>query len=213
MAERAPCSLTALGVVSCLGAGAAETWRGLAAGSPAQLRLRDDLAPGRSLLVGAVAEPLPEIPPALFRYACRNNALTLAALEQIEEPVAEALARYGAERVGVVLGTSTSGVGDAEAAIAHHLRTQALSPTFDYDQLEFGGASGFVAALLGLRGPAYTLSTACSSGARALASARSLLALGVCDAVIAGATRLAVRPHRQRLRRAPGDLPRESPTR
>ena len=152
------------------------------------LRLRDDLAPGRSLLVGAVAEPLPEIPPALFRYACRNNALTLAALEQIAEPVAEALARYGAERVGVVLGTSTSGVGDAEAAIAHHLRTQALSPTFYYDQLEFGGASGFVAALLGLRGPAYTLSTACSSGARALASARSLLSLGVCDAVIAGAT-------------------------
>jgi 3-oxoacyl-[acyl-carrier-protein] synthase-1 len=188
MAERAPCSLAALGVVSCLGAGADETWRGLAAGSPSRLRRRDDLAPGRSLLVGAVDGPLPALPPTLFRYACRNNALTLAALEQIAEPVAAALARHGPERVGVVLGTSTSGVGDAEAAIAHHLRTQALSPTFYYDQLEFGGASGFVAALLGLRGPCYTLSTACSSGARALASARSLLALGVCDAVIAGAS-------------------------
>jgi 3-oxoacyl-[acyl-carrier-protein] synthase-1 len=188
MAERAPCSLTALGVVSCLGAGTDETWRGLEAGTPSHLHRREDLAPGRSLLVGAVETPLPEIPPRLFRYACRNNALTLAALEQIAEPVADALARYGAERVGVVLGTSTSGVGDAEAAIAHHLRTQALSPTFYYDQLEFGGASGFVAALLGLRGPAYTLSTACSSGARALASARSLLALGACDAVIAGAS-------------------------
>ena len=188
MAERAPCALTALGVVSCLGAGTDETWRGLAAGSPSHLRRRDDLAPGRSLLVGAVDGPLPALPPALFRYACRNNALTLAALEQIAGPVAAALARYGPERVGVVLGTSTSGVGDAEAAIAHHLRTQALSPTFYYDQLEFGGASGFVAALLGLRGPSYTLSTACSSGARALASARSLLALGVCDAVIAGAS-------------------------
>jgi 3-oxoacyl-[acyl-carrier-protein] synthase-1 len=187
MPERPPCSLAALGVVSCLGAGAADTWRGLVAGDATRFSLRDDLAPGRSLLVGAVCEPLPPVPPALYRYACRNNALGLAALAQIEGPVRACLDRFGAARVGVVIGTSTSGVGDAEAAIAHHLRTQALSPTFYYDQLEFGGAAGFVAELLGLGGPAYTLSTACSSGARALASARSLLSLGVCDAVIAGA--------------------------
>lgn len=185
---RRPCSLSALGLVSCLGAGVAENWRRLAAGDSSRLSERTDLAPERSLLVGAVREPLPRVPAALARYACRNNALTLAALEQIEEPVRDALARFGPARVGVVLGTSTSGVGDAEAAIAHHVRTQSLSPTFFYDQLEFGGAAGFVAELLGLRGPAYTLSTACSSGARALASARSLLALGACDAVIAGAT-------------------------
>jgi 3-oxoacyl-[acyl-carrier-protein] synthase-1 len=188
MAERSPCSLAALGVVSCLGSGADDTWRRLAAADDSRLGVRDDLAPGRSLLVGAVREPLPPVPPALFRYACRNNALSLAALLQIEGPVREAIARHGAERVGVVIGTSTSGVGDAEAAIAHHLRTQALSPSFYYDQLEFGGAAGFLAEYLGLHGPCYTLSTACSSGARALASARSLLALGVCDAVIAGAT-------------------------
>jgi 3-oxoacyl-[acyl-carrier-protein] synthase-1 len=187
MAERPPCSLAALGIVSCLGSGAAETWRRLAAGDASRFTLRDDLAPGRSLLVGAVREPLPEVPDRLHRYACRNNALLLAALAQIEAPARERLARFGPERVGVVIGTSTSGVGDAESAIAHHLRTQALSPTFYYDQLEFGGAAGFVADLLGVRGPAYTLSTACSSGARALASARSLLALDVCDAVVAGA--------------------------
>ena len=185
---RRPCSLSALGLVSCLGAGAAQTWRRLAAGDASRLSERGDLAPDKTLLVGAVREPLPTVPAQLARYACRNNALTLAALAQIDAPVRAALDRYGAARVGVVLGTSTSGVGDAEAAIAHHVRTQALSPSFFYDQLEFGGAAGFVAELLGLRGPAYTLSTACSSGARALASARSLLALGVCDAVVAGAT-------------------------
>jgi len=188
MSEQSPCSLAALGVVSCLGSGPDETWRRLAAADGSRLSVRDDLAPGRSLLVGAVREELPAVPPALFRYACRNNALSLAALGQIEAPLRDAIARHGPERVGVVIGTSTSGVGDAEAAIAHHLRTQALSPSFYYDQLEFGGAAGFVAEYLSLRGPCYTLSTACSSGARALASARSLLALGVCDAVVAGAT-------------------------
>lgn len=182
-----PCRLAALGVVSCLGAGVSDTWRGLAAGDQSRFTLRRDLAPGRELWMGEVREELPSLPPALFRFACRNNALALAAIAQIEAPVRETIARCGAGRIGIVVGTSTSGVGDAEAAIAHQIRTQALSPSFYYDQLEFGGAAGFLTALLGTTGPAYTLSTACSSGARALASARSLLRLGVCDAVVAGA--------------------------
>jgi 3-oxoacyl-[acyl-carrier-protein] synthase-1 len=86
------------------------------------------------------------------------------------------------------MGTSTSGVSDAEGALRHHATHGVLAQDFDYPQLEFGGVAGFVAAYLGTEGPVYTLSTACSSGARALASARSLLALGVCDAVVAGAT-------------------------
>src|SRR5262249_42628341 len=145
MVQRPPCRLAALGVVSCLGAGAEESWPRLAAGDQSRFSLRTDLAPGQALRVGAVHEARPEIPAPLHRYACRNNALTLAALRQIETPVRAALARCGPERVGIVLGTSTSGVGDAEAAIAHHVRTQSLSPSFYYDQLEFGGAAGFLA--------------------------------------------------------------------
>lgn len=68
----------------------------------------------------------------------------------------------------------------------HEAETGSLAPEFRYPQLEFGGTAGFVAEILGLRGPTLTLSTACSSSARSLASARSLLRLGLCDAVIAG---------------------------
>ena len=180
----APCRLGALGIVTALGASADAVWARLLDGEPSRLVDRDDLAPDRVLRVGAVHDPLPRIPERLAEYDCRNNAMALAALAQIEEPIARALREYGAERVGVVMGTSTSGVSSAEEAICHELREGGLTPTFDYAQLEFGG---FAADYLGVRGPAYSLSTACSSGARALASARSLLALGVCDAVIAGA--------------------------
>jgi 3-oxoacyl-[acyl-carrier-protein] synthase-1 len=114
--------------------------------------------------------------------------MTLAALEQIEGSIRDVVAAAGRDRVAVVMGSSTSGVSDAEAAIRHQHQTGVLAPSFHYEQLEFGGASGFIADLLDLRGPTFTLSTACSSGARALATARSLLALGVADAVIAGAT-------------------------
>jgi 3-oxoacyl-[acyl-carrier-protein] synthase-1 len=181
------CSLAAMGMVNALGRGADEIWPHLLRGE-SRFRGRDDLVPDKVLLLGEVAGDLPAIPRALRRYACRNNALTLAALEQIETPVREMVSALSPGRVGVVMGTSTSGVGDAEAAIRHRERTGELARDFVYDQLEFGGTAGFVAHLLGLSGPAYTISTACSSGARALASARALIELGLCDAVIAGAT-------------------------
>ncbi len=182
------CSLPAMAMANALGRDADTIWPRLLDGDQSHLRRRADLVPDRELLVAEVAGALPELPSSLARYACRNNALSLLVLEQLETPLREAIATYGAARVGVVMGTSTSGVGDAEIAIRHQHETGRLAPTFDYAQLEFGGAAAFVAELLGVKGPVYTISTACSSGARALVSARSLLALGVCDAVIAGAT-------------------------
>lgn len=183
-----PCRLSAMAMVNALGREAAAIWPRLLAGDQSHIRTRADLVPDRDLLFAEVAGDLPQLPEALRRYACRNNALSLLALEQLATPIGRAIAKYGAERVGVVMGTSTSGVADAEIAIRHQHDTGELGPGFDYAQLEFGGAAAFVAELLGVCGPVYTISTACSSGARALVSARSLLALGLCDAVIAGAT-------------------------
>lgn len=149
---------------------------------------RDDAVPERTMYLGAVEIPLPQIPEDLARYRCRNNALSLAALLQFEDAARAAVERYGRDRVGVIFGTSTSGVSDAEEALRYQRRHGGLSPGFAYAQLEFGGGAGFIADYLDIAGPTYTISTACSSGARALATARSLLALGVCDAVVAGAT-------------------------
>ena len=182
------CQLSAMAMANALGREAETIWPRLLAGDQSHLRRRDDLVPDRSLLVAEVAGELPELPAALHRYACRNNALSLLVLDQLAEPIAQAVARYGAHRVGVVMGTSTSGVADAERAIRHQHDTGSLAPSFHYAQLEFGGAASCVAEALGVSGPVYTISTACSSGARALVSARSLLALGICDAVVAGAT-------------------------
>ena len=187
MREAVCCALPAVGVVTALGSGVEETWPRLVAGDQSRLTLRDDLVPERPLLVGAVRDPLPSIPETLRRYACRNNQLVLAALGQIERRIRMAIEIQGAERVGVVMGTSTSGVAAAEAAVAHVMRAGMLPPEFDGVQLEHGGLAEFVSAWAGAGGPAYTISTACSSGAKAIASARALLALGVCDAVIAGA--------------------------
>lgn len=182
------CRLRALGMLNALGRSAEEIWPRLVAGDQGHLKPREDLVPDRSLIVGAVPGDLPPVPERLRRHACRNNSMTLAALEQIEDDLADVVASVGRERVAVVMGSSTSGVSNAESAIRHQRESGELGASFCYEQLEFGGVAGFVSDLLELGGAAYTISTACSSGARALASARSLLELGVADAVVAGAT-------------------------
>jgi 3-oxoacyl-[acyl-carrier-protein] synthase-1 len=181
------CCLSALGLVNALGSDLDTIWRRALAGDQSGFRPRPDLAAGRDWLLAPVDDArLPRIPAPLARYACRNNAFSLAAFEQIEDAVRDAIGAVGRERVGVVMGTSTSGSGECEAAILHEYDHGALLPDFCYEQLELGGTAAFLADLLDLRGPAFSVSTACSSGARALASARSLLALGLCDAVLAG---------------------------
>ncbi len=182
-----PCRLAALGMVNALGGDLAEIASHLLAGDQSHFTRRLDLVPERSLVLGAVSSPLPAIPSGLEDFACRNNAMALAALRQIESRISAVRESVGGDRIAVVMGTSTSGVGDAESAIRHRQQAGVFPASFRYAQLEFGGAAGFVAGVLGVTGPTFTLSTACSSGARALATARSLLALGVCDAVVAGA--------------------------
>lgn len=182
-----PAYLPALGLVNALGNARDEVRGRLLAGAPSGLARESGwLVTGGEALVGKVRGTLPPVPAHLARYDCRNNRLLLAALAQIAEAVAAAIARFGRARVGVVLGTSTSGIAEGELAIAALDRDGALPASFDYACQEIGTAAPFLARHLGLLGPAYTVSTACTSSAKSLVSARLLLAAGVCDAVIAG---------------------------
>lgn len=133
-----------------------------------------------------VLTELPVIPTRLIQYDCRNNRLLLSALDQIESSVGTAIARYGADRIGVVVGTSTSGIAEGETAVQALKASGSMPASYHYKQQELGGAAEFLSAHLDIRGPAYTVSTTCSSSANALASARRLLRLGICDAVLVG---------------------------
>jgi 3-oxoacyl-[acyl-carrier-protein] synthase-1 len=98
--------------------------------------------------------------------------------------VRAAIARHGAGRVAVVLGTSTSGIGEAQQAFTR--RDAALPADFDLDQQGLGLPAEFLAELSGARGPAYAISTACTSAPKAMASAARLLAADLADVVVAG---------------------------
>jgi 3-oxoacyl-[acyl-carrier-protein] synthase-1 len=142
--------------------------------------------PDQAPWVGAVIEALPAIPAALADFDCRNNRLLLAALAQIDSDISTAIAQYGRERVGVVIGSSTSGIAEGEQALAEKMHSGEWPAHYAYRQQEIGSPAEFVARFLALPGMAMTISTACSSSAKALGSARQWLELGLCDAVICG---------------------------
>ncbi len=187
MSSPASFFLNSLGVVCAMGRGQAEVRAALfAADAPSGVSPKADLIPGRSLHLGAVNGPLPDVSGLPLHHRSRNNALLLEALAQIRPQLDAAITRYGHARIGIVLGTSTSGVGESEAAIAALARDGNLPAAFDPRQQEIGSPALMLAELLNLGGPAYVISTACSSSAKAMASAARLLASGTCDAVLTG---------------------------
>ncbi|MET1081218.1 MAG: beta-ketoacyl-[acyl-carrier-protein] synthase family protein [Pseudomonas sp.] len=178
--------LNALGLVCALGRGQAAVAEALFAGTGSSLRAVHDSIPGRSLLVGAVQDPLPELPTSWGHNVTRNNRLLLAAALDIAEPVQQAILRFGAARIGVVLGTSTSGIAEASQGIAQFLHQGQLPADYSYRQQELVAPARFLSEWFDLAGPSYAISTACTSSARALLSARRLLEQGLCDAVLCG---------------------------
>lgn len=130
------------------------------------------------------AQPLPS---ALADWDCRPTRLAWQALQQDDflAAVATARARWGATRVGLVLGTSASTIGDSEAAYRRldadgGFPTDRRNPRLNTPH----ALAAFVQQALALQGPAVTVSTACSSSAKAMGSARRWLHAGVVDAVV-----------------------------
>jgi 3-oxoacyl-[acyl-carrier-protein] synthase I len=148
--------------------------------------MTDTYSPGHPLPLGQVNTALPVVDELPLRDRSRNNQIALAALTQIRPAVDAAIERYGADRIGIVLGTSTSGIAEGESALRQYAITGALPEQFHYGQQELGSPAAMLAATLGIGGPAYVHSNACASSAKALASASRLIRMGLCDAVLAG---------------------------
>jgi 3-oxoacyl-[acyl-carrier-protein] synthase-1 len=125
----------------------------------------------------------------LGAFDCRNNRIAQLCLRQdgFEQAVAAARDRYGAARVGVFVGTSTSGILETELAYRRRDAQGALPPDFHYPQTHNTySAAWFVQSYCGLSGPSMAVSTACSSSAKAFANAARMMAAGLCDAAVVG---------------------------
>lgn len=179
------CYLNNLGIVNALGASKPEIMKNLFNGSQENLQ-KNTWIPNQVTYTAGVFSTLPIIPAQFHHYLSRNNQLALHALNQIESDIALLKARFSSERIAVVIGTSTSGIAQAEDAVSASHKGKALPEDYCYQQIEVGSVAEFVALYLDVHGPAYTISTACSSSGHAFNSAMQLLNDDLADVVITG---------------------------
>lgn len=183
--------ISALTATSALGSGLQAHWNALQQ-ERSGLRFRAEA--GIETWVGEVSGLDQPITGALALRDSRNNRLIEKTLQQdgFDSAMAALLARHGAERIGVFVGTSTASIDETERAYRErapapdgsearlpawfrHRHTQSVHAPAEYLQLRYG-----------LRGVCLGISTACSSSAKVFASAARAIEAGLCDAALVG---------------------------
>ncbi len=184
-----PLAITDFTLVSALGHGRAPTLAALQSGRTGLARQDfESAALGAWLGVAAGVDDF-SIQGELAEHDCRNNRLAELALraDGFGDRARHAAQRWGAARVGVFLGTSTSGILQTEVAYRHRDASGALPNTLCYATTHnCYSVAGYVRAALGLQGPAFVVSTACSSSAKVFANAQRYIAAGLIDAAVVG---------------------------
>jgi 3-oxoacyl-[acyl-carrier-protein] synthase-1 len=185
-----PLLLSSYTATTCLGRGLEATREALRAGRSGLAHCDFETVNLDTWIGEVTAVDAEKLPKSLSRYDCRNNRLTLMGLETdgFADRVREAVARYGKERVGIFLGTSTAGILQTEQAYRRRDPvTGALPDDFIYRTTHNSfSLAEFTRDYFGLEGMAMAISTACSSSAKVFAAAARQLALGTIDAAIVG---------------------------
>jgi 3-oxoacyl-[acyl-carrier-protein] synthase I len=183
-------NLSKFTLTNALGVGNEATWSAIVARRSGLQRCAFETAE-IDTFVGQVPDALLlPVRADLADFDCRNNRLAQLSLEQdgFAETIKRAIEKYGADRIGVFLGTSTSGIFSTELAYREREKNNgALPADFQYAGTQNNySLAAFVSAYFGLRGPAFVVSSACSSSAKVFGNAARMVAAGFCDAAIVG---------------------------
>lgn len=182
----APIAISANTAVSALGSGLADHLAALT-GRRSGLRENDFTSEPLECAIGRVdGLESTGLPDEFAVYECRNNRLAWMGLnaDGFIDVAQSAIARHGADRVALLVATSTSSIGATEAG---YLRQQdgEMPPDLRRPEVHTPHSLGlFLASVLGTRGPCLTTATACSSSAKIFAKAERLIRLGVVDAAV-----------------------------
>lgn len=185
-----PLFLSHFTATSCIGQGLQQTLDALRQGKQA-LKPCDFETVDLNTLIGEVSGvDAVKMPADMADYNCRNNRLAKLGLEQdgFNDAVNMAAEKYGRERVGVFIGTSTSGIFETELAFRHREPvTGALPADFIYSKTQNTySVADFTRQYFQLTGPAVVVSSACSSSAKVFSVARRMLETGLIDAAVVG---------------------------
>ncbi|MDR2104947.1 MAG: beta-ketoacyl-ACP synthase [Deferribacteraceae bacterium] len=169
--------ISSISLLTALGASPAQILRRVLAGDGSSVKEDDSF--GKRFLLAAIERPLQKAGYPLLL----QNYLSLC-YEKLRGYIEELKKRFGEERIAVVIGSSNCGIEETFNNLKGGLNSG--SESLSVETLEIGAPSEFLAEYAGVYGPAYTVSTACSSSAKAFKSARSLIRANLADAVVVG---------------------------
>jgi len=168
-------------IACALGANAEDVGRNLLSPTPPTVRGAVKLGDGRAVPAGVLPFELND-----ESSDSRCNRIADHCLKSLAPAIAREIETVGPKRIAVVVGTSTSGVREVGAALGSFVESGNWPKTFRASAQELGDTAAHVAGRVGASGPVYGISTACTSGAKALASAARLIQAGFCDVALAG---------------------------
>lgn len=150
------------------------------------LSLRSDFIAEKKVWVGACSVDLIEsVPDSLKALETRNLRFALTALQRIEAELRAYTAQFDLKRLAIIIGTSTSGIADNEPELQRHFQGDQTVQVLQKKQ-EMDSLAKALQHYLAWEGVAYTISTACSSSAKAFAAGQRLINAGLADAVLVG---------------------------
>ncbi len=167
-------------IACALGEDAAQVRTRLLSSAPPPLSGSATLTDGRAIPAGVLQFEL------AGSEDTRCNALADHCVAALESAIAALREKVGTRRIAVIVGTCTTGIREAGKAFERHLKQGDWPPGFRFPAQELGDTAAHVARRIGAQGPVYGISTACTSGAKALASGARLIQAGLCDVVLAG---------------------------
>lgn len=181
-----PVGIADFSLITALGSDHQSQLGNALAGSLSGMVADTALLRGQQTFVGRIAADLANIPAPLSDFDYRANRLLMSVLAPLEQTIEAQKLRYSLARIGVIMATSTSGIDSLEYALPHFEQSGEWLRTYRAHHQRMGSISEFVARYLGVTGPVMTVSTACSSGNKALAAAKRWLNADICDVVICG---------------------------
>ena len=182
-------SLSASTVVHASGHGSPALWDAVAQGQSGLRQNHLDWCDLPCWLGAVPGVDDARLPPSLTDWDSRNHRLAWLALQDatFRSAVALAVSRHGSHRVGLVLGTSTSGTRQTEIAYAQRQASGQWPADFNYRRSHaVDSLCRFTAEVLKLQGPMSMVSTACSSSAKVFLMAQRWIDAGLMDAAVVG---------------------------
>jgi 3-oxoacyl-[acyl-carrier-protein] synthase-1 len=165
---------------NALGTSGAETLDGVARGETALRAL-----PGFPTSTGAMSDVLPMLPAPVAGWDTRIARIAWLSVAPLAPAVTRSIRRFGAERVAIVVGSSTGGIFETERAFAVHARGGSVPEDYSLERRHsFYAVTEMLAEATGAKGPKYVISVACASSAKALGAAQRLIAADVVDAAL-----------------------------